>query len=59
MTTEDYSHASECVNNLRSVFRLNSRPWINPDSARAEEIIDTISPPFLFSFVPLDIDRYY
>ena len=36
-----YSHVSECVNNLPSVFRLNSRPWINPDSSRAEEIIDT------------------
>jgi CDGSH-type Zn-finger protein len=36
------SHASECVNNLSSVFNLNSRPWINPDLARADEIIDTI-----------------
>ena len=36
------SHASECVNNLSSVFKLNSRPWINPDSARTKEIIDTI-----------------
>jgi CDGSH-type Zn-finger protein len=36
------SHAAECVNNLSSVFKLNSRLWINPDSARTEEIIDTI-----------------
>jgi CDGSH-type Zn-finger protein len=36
------SHAAECVNNLSSVFKLNSRPWINPNSARTEEIIDTI-----------------
>jgi CDGSH-type Zn-finger protein len=36
------SHAAECVNNLSSVFKLNSRPWINPDSARTEEIIETI-----------------
>jgi CDGSH-type Zn-finger protein len=36
------SHASECVNSLSSVFKLNSRPWINPDSARTDEIIDTI-----------------
>ncbi|MDQ3838200.1 MAG: CDGSH iron-sulfur domain-containing protein [Thermoproteota archaeon] len=36
------SHAAECVNNLASVFKFNSRPWINPDSARTEEIIDTI-----------------
>jgi CDGSH-type Zn-finger protein len=37
------SHAAECVNNLPSVFKLNSRPWINPDAAEtAEEIINTI-----------------
>jgi CDGSH-type Zn-finger protein len=36
------SHAAECVNNLSSVFKLNSRPWINPDSAKTDEIIDTI-----------------
>ena len=36
------SHAAECVNNLSSVFKFNARPWINPDSAKAEDIIDTI-----------------
>src|SRR5918912_910463 len=36
------SHAAECVNNLPSVFRLNARPWIDPDDANVEEIIDTI-----------------
>jgi CDGSH-type Zn-finger protein len=36
------SHAAECVNNLPSVFRLNARPWIDPDSANVEEIINTI-----------------
>ena len=36
------SHAAECVNNLSSVFKFNSRPWINPDSARTKEIIDTV-----------------
>jgi CDGSH-type Zn-finger protein len=36
------SHAEECVNTLSSVFKLNSRPWIDPDSAKAQEIIDTI-----------------
>lgn len=36
------SYAAEYVNDLSSVFKLNSRPWINPDSARSEEIIDTI-----------------
>lgn len=36
------SHAAECVNYLSSVFKFNSRPWINTDSARTKEIIDTI-----------------
>src|SRR5215469_18731478 len=36
------SHAAECVNNLPSVFKLNSRPWIDPDAAEVEEIADTI-----------------
>src|ERR671914_198021 len=36
------SHAAECVNNLPSVFKMNARPWINPDGAEIEEIIDTI-----------------
>jgi CDGSH-type Zn-finger protein len=36
------SHAKECVNNLPSVFRFNSRPWIDPNGASAEEMIQTI-----------------
>jgi CDGSH-type Zn-finger protein len=36
------SHAAECVNNLSSVFKLNARPWIDPDGATLEEIINTI-----------------
>jgi CDGSH-type Zn-finger protein len=36
------SHAAECVNNLQSVFNPNARPWINPDAAKIEEIINTI-----------------
>ena len=36
------SHAAECVNNLSSVFKLNSRPWINPDLAGTDEIIETV-----------------
>jgi CDGSH-type Zn-finger protein len=36
------SHAAECVNNLPSVFKLNARPWIDPDAASLEEIINTI-----------------
>ena len=34
----------QSVNNLPSVFRLNQRPWIDPDQAtNNEEIIETIS----------------
>jgi CDGSH-type Zn-finger protein len=36
------SHAAECVNNLASVFKLNSRPWIDSDAAEVKEIVDTI-----------------
>jgi CDGSH-type Zn-finger protein len=36
------SHAAECVNNSPSVFKLNARPWINPDAADIEEIINTV-----------------
>lgn len=36
------SHAKECVNNLSSVFRENSRPWIDPNGASLKEIIQTI-----------------
>lgn len=36
------SHATECVNNLPSVFKLNARPWISPDAAEIEKIINTI-----------------
>ncbi len=36
------SHAKECVNNLSSVFKENSRPWIDPNGASVKEIIQTI-----------------
>jgi CDGSH-type Zn-finger protein/uncharacterized Fe-S cluster protein YjdI len=38
------SHAAECVNNLPSIFRLNQRPWIDPDyeTIAVEKIIETI-----------------
>jgi CDGSH-type Zn-finger protein len=36
------SHAAECVNNLSSVFKLGSRPWINPDASKTNEIIDVV-----------------
>ena len=38
------SHATECVNNLPSVFRINQSPWIDPDqeTTEIEKIIETI-----------------
>lgn len=36
------SHAAECVNNLSSVFKLGSRPWINPDASKMNDIIDVV-----------------
>lgn len=36
------SHAGFCTDNLASVFRLNTQPWIDPDGANIEAIIDTI-----------------
>jgi CDGSH-type Zn-finger protein len=36
------SHAAECVDNLPSVFKLDARPWIDPDGANVEDIIQTI-----------------
>jgi CDGSH-type Zn-finger protein len=36
------SHAAECVNNLPSVFKLGSRPWINADGSGLQDIINTI-----------------
>jgi CDGSH-type Zn-finger protein len=36
------SHAAECVNNLSSVFKLGSRPWINSDASKMNDIIDVV-----------------
>lgn len=36
------AHAGRCTDNLASVFKLNEEPWIDPDGASVEEIIDTI-----------------
>ena len=35
-------HAKECVEHLNSVFDKDARPWIAPDNAKAEEIMDTV-----------------
>jgi CDGSH-type Zn-finger protein len=36
------SHSAECVKNLPSVFRVDSRPWINSDGSNVDDLIDTI-----------------
>ncbi|MFQ5931805.1 MAG: (4Fe-4S)-binding protein, partial [Nitrospiraceae bacterium] len=36
------SHAGFCTEGLASVFRLNSKPWIDPEGAEIEAIIETI-----------------
>ena len=35
-------HAAECVTNLNSVFDINSNPWINPDNATVDEVIEVV-----------------
>lgn len=36
------SHAGICTDSLNAVFKLGAEPWIEPDSASVEEIIQTI-----------------
>ena len=36
------SHAKECVNNLPSVFKLGSKPWIDSDGSKMQDIISTV-----------------
>jgi len=36
------SHAKECVNNLPSVFKLGSKPWIDSDGSKIQDIINTV-----------------
>ena len=36
------AHAGACTDNLKSVFRMHAKPWIDPDGAAAEEIVATI-----------------
>ncbi|MDQ5869127.1 MAG: (4Fe-4S)-binding protein [Thermoproteota archaeon] len=36
------SHAADCINNLPSVFKLGSKPWIDPDGAKTEHIINVV-----------------
>ncbi|WP_422360978.1 CDGSH iron-sulfur domain-containing protein [Reichenbachiella sp.] len=37
------AHAGRCTDGLPAVFHLNEEPWIHPNSASAEEIIETIN----------------
>ncbi len=37
------SHAGYCSDSLPSVFKYQSSPWIDPDGATKEEIIETIN----------------
>lgn len=36
------AHAGYCTERLKSVFRMGQEPWIDPDGASAEDIIETI-----------------
>ncbi len=33
------AHAAHCVNDLKSVFQADARPWINPDGASVEDVV--------------------
>ena len=35
-------HAEECVHGLPGVFDAEGRPWVNPDGATADEIMDVV-----------------
>jgi len=37
------AHAGHCTDNLSSVFKLGTEPWIDPDGATTENIIETIN----------------
>lgn len=36
------AHAGFCSDRLRSVFRMDQEPWIDPDGASTEEVIETV-----------------
>ena len=36
------AHAGRCTDGLPAVFRLKQEPWIDPDAATPEEIIETL-----------------
>ena len=36
------AHVGHCTDSLKSVFKLGEEPWIEPDGAAVEEIVETI-----------------
>ncbi len=36
------AHAGNCTDNLSSVFKMGTEPWIDPNGAKAQQIIDVI-----------------
>jgi CDGSH-type Zn-finger protein len=36
------AHAGFCTDRLKTVFRMNAEPWIEPDAAEVDEVIATI-----------------
>lgn len=53
------SHAAHCVANLPQVFRRDAQPWIAPDGAEVDLIIDTIKkcPSGALSYSIADIEH--
>jgi uncharacterized Fe-S cluster protein YjdI len=35
-------HAGECVRGLPAVFEVDRRPWIDPEAASADEVVEVI-----------------
>lgn len=35
-------HAAECVRGLPSVFDTKARPWIQPDNAPADDVVEVV-----------------
>lgn len=36
------THAAECVRGAPEVFDVNARPWISPDAAAADRIVEVV-----------------
>lgn len=42
-STKRCIHAAECVRNLAAVFDTNKRPWINPNGAPVDDIVEVVN----------------